>query len=973
MPRLKDYLEKALAIKKEIGDKAGEATAYGILGTVFQSVAKYAKAEEYLQKALAIMKEIGNKAGEASVYGSLGVVFQKVGLYAKAEEYHQIALAMKKEIGDKAAEATAYGNLGTMFISTGKYAKAQEYLEQALAIKKEIGDKAGEARAYGNLGLVFLKVSKYAKAEEYLQNSLEINKEIGDKEGEASNYGNLGTVFENVGKYANAEECHQKALAISKQIGNKAGEASCYRNLGIVFQAVGKYVKAEECLQKALAISKQIGNKAGEATSYGNLGAVFQKVCLYGKAKEYYQKALAMIKEIGDKTGEARTSGNLGFFFKSVAEYAMAEEYFQKALAIQKEIGDKAGEATSYGNVGNVFISVGKYSKAEENLQKALAIQKEIGDKAGEATSYGNIGNVFLSVGKYSKAEEYLQKALAIQREIGDIKGEGSLYLLLGAVFRRSGDYAKAKKFDEKALEISYEIGDIDLQFKSHLNINLDILPLGGSTHEICLNLFASIEKCEEMHIYLRNNDHFKILFFEKHVSPYHQLSLLLRATGNHALYLDALYLVELGRAKALADRMSAQYSVVKDISINPLSWVGIENIMEKNSNCTCLFISYYQQKIAFWILKPNKTIVFRETQLNECISNKDAQRSVDDVFGNLIFRTFHVLPQEKCENRSLFTSYASELSDELSQEDSCAALRLVEKETRDPEEPTLVQCHNMIIAPVADLLEEPEIIFVPDRSLYNVTFAALTDESGKYLSDTFRIRIVPSLTTLKLIQDSPADYHSQTGALIVGEPKISEVYNKGKRQKLNPLPSAKKEAEMIGRLLGVQPLVGEHATKQAVLQGMHSMSLIHIAAHGDAERGEIALASSHSTYRIPCEEDYLLTMAEISEVRLKAKLVVLSCCHSARGQIKCEGVVGIARAFLGSGARSVLVALWAIEDKATEQFMSRFYEHLILGESASESLHQAMKWMRDNGFSELRQRAPFMLIGDNVTFNFGK
>ena len=65
------------------------------------------------------------------------------------------------------------------------------------------------------------------------------------------------------------------------------------------------------------------------------------------------------------------------------------------------------------------------------------------------------------------------------------------------------------------------------------------------------------------------------------------------------------------------------------------------------------------------------------------------------------------------------------------------------------------------------------------------------------------------------------------------------------------------------------------------------------------------------------------------------------------------------ARAFLGSGARSVLVALWALEDSATEQFMSRFYEHLVRGESASESLHEATKWMRCNGYSEVRQWAP--------------
>ena len=113
--------------------------------------------------------------------------------------------------------------------------------------------------------------------------------------------------------------------------------------------------------------------------------------------------------------------------------------------------------------------------------------------------------------------------------------------------------------------------------------------------------------------------------------------------------------------------------------------------------------------------------------------------------------------------------------------------------------------------------------------------------------------------------------------------------------------------------------------------------------------------------------------MSDIAQVPLRAKLVVLSCCHSARGQIRAEGVVGIARAFLGSRARSVLVALWAISDKTTEQLMCRFYQHHVRGDSASKSLHQAMKWMRGHGFDMVCDWAPFMLIGDNVTFNFEK
>ena len=40
----------------------------------------------------------------------------------------------------------------------------------------------------------------------------------------------------------------------------------------------------------------------------------------------------------------------------------------------------------------------------------------------------------------------------------------------------------------------------------------------------------------------------------------------------------------------------------------------------------------------------------------------------------------------------------------------------------------------------------------------------------------------------------------------------------------------------MIGRLLGVTPLIADRATKEAVLQVINSVSLIHLAAHGDAE-----------------------------------------------------------------------------------------------------------------------------------------
>ena len=150
-------------------------------------------------------------------------------------------------------------------------------------------------------------------------------------------------------------------------------------------------------------------------------------------------------------------------------------------------------------------------------------------------------------------------------------------------------------------------------------------------------------------------------------------------------------------------------------------------------------------------------------------------------------------------------------------------------------------------------------------------------------------------------------------------------------------------------------------------------MALIHTATHGKMETGEAILApnTTRETPQ-PQEKDYLLTMKDVMEAGLRARLVVLSCCHSARGEVMAEGVVGIARAFLGAGARSVVVTLWAIADEGTLEFMSFFYDALAKGKKASEALNQAMKCMRDSEtFKEEKYWAPFVLISDDVKLDF--
>ena len=842
--------------------------------------------------------------------------------HVKAKEHYEKALAIAGKIGDREAEAICHADLGGIFESLGENAKAKEHYEKALAIAGKIGHRRTEAKCYTDLGGIFETLGEHAKAKEYCEKALSIAGKIGNRKGEAACYAALGIIFLNLGEYVKAKEHCEKALAIAGKIGDRETEARCYVTLGIIFQNLSENVKAKEYCEKALSIAGKIGNRKGEAACYAALGIIFLNLGEYVKAKEHCEKALAIAGKIGDRRIEAKCYSRLGCISLRLDEHVKAKEYYEKGLAIAGKTGERRTEAECYSGIGILSLSLGEHVKAKEHCEKALAIAEKIGDRETEALCHGKLGKIFLYLSEYVKAKECFEKDLEWSRKHGIKEDESLCCLLLSICMFKLGNICEGKS-----------------------------------------NIFASINEREILRG-LQVQDKYKISYFDHVVSYYRVASHLL---SKSSFLHEAFYLEEYGRARALADLMAAQYSVQNEIPVTPQRWDDIESIVKKECNCTCLYISYCKQWITFWVLKAESPLLFRQINVNDFFVGKGSVSRVADLLSREIYREVLCLAPEQCEDRSWLPSdtYSEYGRERPLEEDD-------EDQSQQPER-TPAFVYKMIIAPVADLLDKPEIIIVPDRLFYKVPFAALEEESRKCLSESFRIHIVPSLTTLKLIQDSPADYHSQTGVLVVGDPDVGEVLYNGILRRISRLPFASEKAKMIGKLFGTEPLVGKQATKQAVLQNIHSVSLIHFACHGNAERGEIVLAPPPLTDRRPQEEDYLLTMENISQVQLRAKLVVLSCCHSAKGHISAEGVVGIARAFLGSGARSVLAALWAIEDEATEQFMSRFYENLVRGDSASESLQQAMNWMRENGFAKITQWAPFMLIGDNVTLDVHK
>ena len=641
----------------------------------------------------------------------------------------------------------------------------------------------------------------------------------------------------------------------------------------------------------------------GEGKAYGILGCAFLSLGDVKRAIDYLERSLKIAKELGDKSGEGRAYGNLGCAHDSLRNFKTAIDYHERSLKIAKAMGDRPGEGGANGNLGIAHQRLGDLKTAVVYYERGLKIAKELGDKSGEGKAYGNLGQVQYLLGDLKTGIDYFKRNQKIAKELGDTLGEGTACSNLGQSFELLGQFPVAIEY--------YQTG---------------------------ITFFNNIRER------LQLNDEWKISLRDQYQTAYAALWRLKLAEGSVT---EALFSAEQGRAQGLKDLIELKYAFETTYAGPGTARIKTVNELLSDLPPNTIFIAFGKSELNFWVCQKGKCVELRKKQIN----SRDKVNSFFQAILQILQQEIGATDVLECEDRSLEWARDKRLIAKTSLQDDRQTQLL------DLHSSALSTLYDMIIEPIQDLLLGSELIFVPEGSLCLAPFAAFQNPDFKYLCESFKIRVAPSLTSLKMIADCPVDYHHKSGTLLVGDP-LTE---------LPPLPCAREEVEMIGRMLGSTPLIGTQATKDEVLARLDSIALVHIAAHGNMETGEIALASTKGVKK------NILTMRDVLGVQMRARLVVLSCCHSARGEIKAEGVVGIARAFLGAGARSVLVSLWAIDDEATLEFMKNFYQHLVKGISASESLNQTMNCMRESEeLNAVKYWAPFVLIGDDVTLEFG-
>ena len=288
----------------------------------------------------------------------------------------------------------------------------------------------------------------------------------------------------------------------------------------------------------------------------------------------------------------------------------------------------------------------------------------------------------------------------------------------------------------------------------------------------------------------------------------------------------------------------------------------------------------------------------------------------------------------------------------------------------------------------IASLLNQSSKVYVSPDGIYNlVNLNILSDQKGRFVSEDYDIY---NVTSLKDLVNESGSIASLDGLLIGrpqyytnGEVKDNELSTGLKRElihgNISDLPGTEKEVIAIKEILEKndykeQLLVGVEA-EEATIKKMELSPIIHFATHGFFDQTNsrdsdpmfhtgLLLRGAGDTTLIH-GEDGILTAYEATTLDLKnTDLVVLSACETGLGTIENgEGVYGLQRAFKVANVDYIIMAMWKVDDSATELLFKTFYSQLVTNKNVHQSLITAQNAVKAQ-YPEVRYWGAFKIIG---------
>ena len=606
-----------------------------------------------------------------------------------------------------------------------------------------------------------------------------------------------------------------------------------------------------------------------------------------------------------------------------------ALEKYNEALPIRRAVGDRRGEAVTLNNIGVVYGSLGEMQKALEKYNEALPLRRDVGDRNGEAATLLGIARVEQKRGNLTQARQTIEQA------IGMIE---SLRTNIAGQELRASYFASRQEFFESYIDVLMQM------HKQNPAAAFDAVALAVSERARARSL---LELLKESRADIRQGVDSSLLERERSL----QQRLNARAAAQARL-LNRKHTPE--QADAAAKEIAAITAEYEEVqaqirarspryaALTQPQPLGLTEIQQQALDEDTLLLEYAlgEKRSYLWLV---------------------SQRSID---------SYELPPRAEIE---------------------AAARRVYELLTARPKRGTppdpqfIAQARalsRMLLGPVAPQLGGKRLVVVAPGALSYLPFAALPapeDEkrpAGDYepLIAKHEVVSVPSASVLSIIRRETAGRQRAAKSVAVladpvfeeSDPRLESAKNGNSsgeppaapaadaehseltrairtmnfpdaRAGFTRLPFSRYEADSVIALTpkgtGLKATDFNASRDLAMSRQLSQYRIVHFATHGllNSERPELSGLVFSLIDREGKPQDGFLRLHEIYNLQLNADLVVLSACETGLGkEIKGEGLIGLTRGFMYSGAPRVVASLWNVDDFATAELMKLFYQRML-------------------------------------------
>lgn len=867
--------------------------------------------------------------------------------------------------------------IGFFKTANGEAIKSFHYYNRVLSILEKYPSDSLLGKVNYNLGSASNLIGDDIRSDYYFSKSLEyVIRERGEADPElVTDYLALAIANINIRNYERAIEYTNNGLAIADakpEDVKPSNKALLYQTKGTALARISDYYQAIINLSNSLKIyeSKSLPVDEYYINLINNLASVYFSLGNIDKSTEAYEKGLKACRDLKGLASFS-LSGNYAIILARFNQKVKAEKVMNDALLkLQKEYNSLSREytiaVTDYADFLREFdinrvLALDLHKKSFDYLRLnpwdinlrtliSLGYAMALTDNNKPETALDSISSLLSREAHIPRPDDVL-----INPDIALLNNDRNTLNILQAKYDVIRKISKGRH-EMRFLESEARTAGLIIEIIESIRINIgeeqSRILLGDKFRDAYLNVISSYLGCFNIS---GKYDFLEKAFEYSERSKAASLLASIRELKAMKIFLPADLVSAERKIQEEIGFYSARYEAENnkekpDRDILSLWETSLLKAISKRDSLRLVFKTDYRD---FYDLKYNTNVIGTDKTKKLIGRNRDyLSYIVSDSLLHIIVVNRNETHLETIRIDSGFTSLISSYRKLIS---------IPERDEDARKEFELFQqygykLYSLLIKPVKSHLVSNNLIISPDNLLSLFPFETLVTSENihsdlyysrlSYLMNDFRLSYAYSATLLSESERTRPTFRNRTIALAPSyTSRVSTDSLSANRQPekgaLADLVYAREEADFVSDITSGISFLGKSATKDIYEKEAGNFDILHLAMHTvinsmDPINSGMIFAESGSS------NSYLRPF-EIYNVPLDAKMVVLSSCNTGTGTLYAgEGVLSLARGFIFSGSRSVVMSLWEVDDREGTEIIKAFYRNLKSGKQKSESLRVA-------------------------------